>query len=286
MAFCAGRCGEVKAWCVAMSEWFITVLLGVVEGITEFLPISSTGHLILIQELLGYERSEFFNVGIQAGAVLAVVLVYWKRLGGLALGWREPQQWRFLLKCAVAFGITVVLGLTVRKVGFTLEDSNAPAVIAALVIGAILIILAEKRLGKQEGREELSWPGAIAAGFAQVLAGVFPGTSRSAATIIAGMLAGSSRMAATEFSFILGIPTMFAASAYLMLEEMMDHGVPPAEEMTHFAVGFVVSLGVAFAAVKWLLHFIRSHTFIPFAIYRMGLGLLLAAWLLWAAQGT
>ncbi|MFH1066939.1 MAG: undecaprenyl-diphosphate phosphatase [bacterium] len=263
-----------------MSEWLITAFLGLVEGVTEFLPISSTGHLILAQDWLHVHRSEFFDVGIQAGAVLAVVLVYWKRLTGLLLDWKKAENKVFLAKCAAAFIVTAVLGLLARKVGFSLEDSNAAAVTAAVVIGAFLIFYAEWHLRHRKVSEAISWPTALLVGLAQVVAGVFPGTSRSAATIIAAMFMGSSRMAATEFSFVLGIPTMFAASGYLIAKDFMKGVYPSTHEMAHFALGFVVATVTAFIAVKWLLNFIRSHTFTPFAWYRLALGAVLITWLL------
>ncbi|MFZ5806587.1 MAG: undecaprenyl-diphosphate phosphatase [Verrucomicrobiota bacterium] len=258
-----------------MSNWIATVILGIVEGITEFLPVSSTGHLLIVEHFCDWRRSEFFNVGIQAGAVLAVILVYWKRLFELFKNWNQPQNKKFILQCAAAFGITVVFGLGARKLGFKLDDANTWAVTGAVIVGALLIFYSEKRLSSHASSEDIAWSTAILVGAAQVLAGIFPGTSRSAATIIAAMLMGTSRVAATEFSFLLGIPTMFAASGYLLLKEVKDRGAPPFSEIQHFILGFLVSMVVAFIAVKWLLHYIRSHTFIPFAWYRLGLGIIL-----------
>lgn len=263
-----------------MPHWVETILLGIIEGITEFLPISSTGHLILAQSLLGESRSEFFNVGIQAGAVLAVVLIYWQRL--LTLGrtcLRDHESQSYLGKLALAFGLTVALGLACRKAGIKLPESAEP-VAWAVLLGALAIFGAEAFLKRRAPVETISWAVAAWVGAAQVVAGIFPGTSRSAATIIAAMLLGCSRLAATEFSFLVGIPTMFAASLYLAREEWTARGTPAtAAEMPDFLLGFTVSLVTAFLAVKWLLGYLRTHDFIPFAWYRLALGLGLLAWI-------
>jgi len=262
-----------------MPHWLETVLLGVIEGITEFLPISSTGHLIVAQYILGAARSEFFNVGIQAGAVLAVVLIYWRRLLDLAVNIREREAQAYAGKLALAFAITVLLGLGLRKAGMTLPENPEP-VAWAVVLGALAIFWAEAHLRHRTPMESLPWSVAAWVGVSQVVAGVFPGTSRSAATIIAAMLFGCSRMAATEFSFLLGIPTMFAASLYLGWGEYQEMGGEAMRaEMGDFWLGFGVSMVTAFLAVKWLLGFLRTHDFRPFAWYRLALGVGLLAWI-------
>jgi undecaprenyl-diphosphatase len=262
-----------------MPHWLETVLLGVVEGITEFLPISSTGHLLILEHFLGSHRSDFFNVGIQAGAVLAVVLIYWRRLLGFLDAARNPESRAYLAKLALSFGLTVVIGLGLNVAGIELPDELGP-VAWAVLLGAAAIFAAEGRLKHRAPSESIGWPVAVWVGLAQVLAGVFPGTSRSAATIIAAMLLGVSRLQATEFSFLLGIPTMFAASFYLLAKAWKHDAAGIMAELPDFALGFGVSLVVAFAAVKWLLGFLRTHTFTPFAWYRLALGLGLMGWLL------
>jgi undecaprenyl-diphosphatase len=262
-----------------MPDWVVTVIYGIVEGITEFLPISSTGHLLLLQHFLGVSKSEFFNIGIQAGAVLAVVFVYWKRLLDLVVNFRQPEERDYILKLVAAFGVTAVLGLIAKKLGFELPDDPWPIALA-LWIGGLLIFVAEWKLKGKQGLLTITWQVALIVGAAQVLAGVFPGTSRSAATIIAAMVMGLSRVSATEFSFLLGIPTMFAAAGYDGLKEIKKNGgLPPQAEMLDFALGFVVSMVVAFIVIKWLLVYVRSHTFNPFAWYRVVLGLGLIVWL-------
>ena len=250
------------------------VLLGVIEGITEFLPISSTGHLLLAEHWLG-ARSEMYNIVIQAGAILAVTLIYWQRIMGLLLHWRDPENRDYLLKLLIAFLITAVLGLVVKKLGFGLPDTIQP-IAWALVIGGIWMIWAENYAAKLPDSAAITLRVAIAVGLAQILAGVFPGTSRSGATIFVAMIVGTSnRAAATEFAFLVGIPTMYAASAYELIKQVKDG--TGAEDWTGLAIAFVVSTVTAFVAVKWLLGYIRSNRFTAFALYRIAFGGLLLA---------
>ncbi|WP_430392042.1 undecaprenyl-diphosphate phosphatase [Dyella sp. 20L07] len=256
-----------------MSDLINVILLGIIEGITEFLPISSTGHLLIAEKFGLGERSDLFNVGIQAGAILAVTFIYWGRIWQLFTQWRDPANRAYLAKLTVAFLITAVLGFIAVKLGFKLPEAVTP-VAWALVIGGIWMLAAERLAARQPDRTQITWRVAILVGFAQMVAGIFPGTSRSAATIFTAMLAGTSnRAAATEFAFLVGIPTMYAATAYELLKVLKEGGVH--EDWTAFGVGFVVSAIVAFVAVKWLLGYIRSHRFTPFAIYRIALGIAL-----------
>jgi len=258
-----------------VNDWLATVLLGVIEGLTEFLPISSTGHLLIAQEWLG-RRSDLFNVAIQSGAILAVCLVYRERLRVLANGWREPQHFDYIAKVAVAFLITAVLGLAAKAPGAELPETVTP-IAAALIAGAFVIFAVEAWAKRQPAVAELGWKVAIAVGCAQVVAGVFPGTSRSAAAIFAAMLAGLTlRPRAAEFAFLVGIPTMFAATGYELLKLVLKGGsAATAEPWGHLALAFAVSAITGFAAVRWLLGFIGSHSFVPFAWYRLALGVLL-----------
>lgn len=246
------------------------ILLGIIEGITEFLPVSSTGHLLIAEHWLGH-RSDLFNVGIQVGAILAVVLIYRERLWNLLRGFDQPANRDYVYKLAAAFLITCVGGLLAKKMGLELPETVAP-VAWALIIGGIAILLIERAAAGMTPSEVVTWKIAIWVGLAQVLAAVFPGTSRSAATIFAAMLAGlSSREAATEFAFIVGIPTMFAASGYESLKLMKTPAFAQ-ENWTEFWIGFVVSAVVAFIAVKWLLRYVQSHRFTVFAWYRIVFG--------------
>jgi undecaprenyl-diphosphatase len=252
-----------------MSDLIRVVLLGLIEGITEFLPISSTGHLLIAEHWLG-ARSDTFNVVIQAGAILAVTLLYRQRLWQLATGLGQRENRDYALKLALAFLITAVLGFIVTKLGFKLPEKITP-VAWALLIGGVWMIAAEYFAAKRADNAKVSWLVAILVGLAQIVAAIFPGTSRSAATIFVAMLAGTSnRPAATEFAFLVGIPTMFAASGYELLKQAKAGGVH--EDWSALAIGFVVSALTAFIAVKWLLGYIRSHRFTVFAIYRIVLG--------------
>jgi undecaprenyl-diphosphatase len=258
-----------------VSDVINPILLGLVEGITEFLPISSTGHLLIVEHWLG-RRSDVFNVVIQAGAILAVVLIYRERLWQLLTGLGKAENRDYALKLGVAFLITAVLGFIATKLGFKLPESLTP-VAWALIIGGIWMLAAEWLAAKQPERSAITWRVAVLVGLAQVVAAVFPGTSRSAATIFVALLAGvNNRAAATEFAFLVGIPTMFAASGYELLKSFKS-GEQWQEDWSALALAFAVSLVTAFVAVKWLLGYIRTHRFTPFAIYRIVLGVALLA---------
>jgi undecaprenyl-diphosphatase len=254
-----------------MHDLICVILLGIIEGVTEFLPISSTGHLLIAEDFGLGARSDLFNVGIQAGAILAITLIYRTRIWQLLTQWRERSNRDYLCKLLVAFFITCVLGVVVTHYGFKLPETITP-IAWALLLGGFWILAAEAVAARQVDRKEITWRVAILVGIAQIVAGIFPGTSRSGATIFTAMLAGTSnRPAATEFSFLVGIPTMYAATGYELLK-VLKHGDAAHEDWTALIVGFVVSLVVAFIVVKWLLGYIRTHRFTWFAIYRIVLG--------------
>jgi undecaprenyl-diphosphatase len=248
-----------------------TIILGIIEGITEFLPISSTGHLLIAEQFLG-ARSELFNVAIQAGAILAIVLIYQRRLRELLLHTRVPENRDYLLKLSLAVLITLVLGFIATRLGFKLPETVVPVAVA-LLVGGVAILVIEQYVAPKPKSESVTWSVAVWVGLCQILAAIFPGTSRSAATIFAAMLAGLTfRPAATEFAFLVGIPTMFAATAYELLKVRHEAGQ---EDWGALGVGFVVSGVVAFVAVKWLLRYVQSHRFTVFAWYRIVLGVAL-----------
>ena len=250
-----------------MNDLLEVILLGVIEGVTEFLPISSTGHLLVAEHWLG-ARSDLFNVAIQLGAIAAIVVIYRGRFANPAMGARQATRRDYLIKLMAAFGITAVGGLTAAKLGLKLPETVWPVALA-LLLGGVAILAIERRLAGAPEDGHITWKVAIWVGLAQILAAIFPGTSRSAATIFAAMLAGcSSRPAATEFSFLVGIPTMAAATAY----ELLKHHDFASESLLDLGVGFGVSAATAFIAVKWLLNYIRTHTFTTFAWYRIALG--------------
>jgi undecaprenyl-diphosphatase len=261
-----------------MTDLPAALLLGIIEGVTEFLPISSTGHLLVAERWLGH-RSDLFNIAIQAGAILAVVLIYRQRLWELLVGFATRRESRdYALKLAVAFLVTAVLGLAVKKLGFELPETVTP-VAWALLVGGVWMLGAEyvaaRRAVALGERSTISWTVAVLVGLAQVVAGVFPGTSRSAATIFVALLFGvTDRVAATEFAFLVGIPTMFAATAYELLEVSRAGGLA-GEDWTALAIAFVAATITAFVAVKWLLRYIQSHRFTVFAFYRIALGVAL-----------
>ena len=257
-----------------MNDLLAALLLGIIEGITEFLPISSTGHLLIAQHWLG-ARSDLFNIAIQAGAILAVVLIYRERLWNLTIGFAQPDNRDYAFKLATAFGVTAVGGLAVKALGWELPETVQP-VAWALIIGGVWMLLAEhfaaKRAAKLGEISHISWTVAVLVGVAQVVAGVFPGTSRSGATIFVALLFGTThRVAATEFAFLVGIPTMFAATAYELLDVYREGHIAD-EDWTALAVAFVASAITAFIAVKWLLRYIQTHRFTVFAWYRFVLG--------------
>jgi undecaprenyl-diphosphatase len=250
------------------------LFLGIVEGLTEFLPISSTGHLLILQNWMP-RRSDLFNVAIQSGAIVAVTMVYRQRLIGLVRHWREAGPRDYLVKIASAFLVTAVLGLAAKLGGVELPETVTP-VAGALIVGGIVIFIAEYYAQHHVPAERVTWAVVAAVGVAQALAGVFPGTSRSAAAIFAAMFAGlTMRPRAAEFAFIVGIPTMFAATGYELVATLADESATEAEAWDELAVAFVAAAITGFAAVKWLLGFISGHTFTPFAYYRIVLGVLL-----------
>ena len=252
-----------------MPDWITVVILGILEGVTEFLPVSSTGHLLLAEHWLG-ARSELFNVVIQTGAVVAVLAVFAERAKALTFGWRDPANRDYLAKLGVAFLITAIGGLTLKKLGLKLPKEVAPIAWATL-IGGILFVAVEGWLRKRTPTEEVTWAVAIAVGLAQLVAVAFPGASRSGTTILIALVLGLSRSSAAEFSFLLGIPTLLAAGAKETLDAMKSHETH--EPWSLVLLGTIVAAATAFVVVKWLLGYVRNHTFTPFGWYRIAVGL-------------
>jgi undecaprenyl-diphosphatase len=253
------------------------VALGVVEGLTEFLPISSTGHLIIAGQLLGYtgERAKVFDIVIQSGAMLAVVWEYRARFARVLTGLAgDPAARRFAANLVIAFMPAALLGLAF---GGAIKQHlfHAVPVAAAFIAGAFIILWVERRPRRAavESVDDMTWKDALKVGFAQSVA-LIPGMSRSGATIIGGMLFGLSRRAATEFSFFLAVPTLMAAGAYDLYKHraLLDAG-----DLGPFAVGFVVSFISAFFCVRWLLRYIATHDFTAFAWYRIAFGVVVLA---------
>lgn len=247
------------------------VILGIVEGVTEFLPVSSTGHLILTSKLLGIADSNFlksFEIAIQFGAILSVVVLYWKKLWNLettTVG-GVPQ---IAGKVFTAFLPTAIIGFLLYKILKTYLLSNGLLVVWALALGGVVLIAFEMYYKKatlpNHSTEEISYKKSFWIGVAQSLA-IIPGVSRSGATIIGGLLMGINRQAIVEFSFLLAVPTMAAATAYDLYK---NAGSFSFSEFHILAIGFVVSFIVAMASIVWLLRFVKAHTFISFGVYRI-----------------
>lgn len=267
-----------------MPDWIIVILLSVIEGITEFIPVSSTGHLLLTEKLLestgtlgsthwlvaAGAQKDLFNIVIQCGAVLAVLPLFPDRLRQFAFKWREPATIQYLLKIFVAFAITGAGGLILEKLDFKLPDTALP-VATALLVGGILFVVVERWLRGKPLKDEVTWTVVVAVGLGQLLAAVFPGTSRSGSTILLALLLALNRPLATEFSFLVGIPTMLAAGGLKTLKALR-HAEAPMEHWGMVALGTVVAAIVSFIAVKWLLRYVQTHTFTAFGWYRIALG--------------
>jgi undecaprenyl-diphosphatase len=265
----------------------VALALGIVEGLTEFLPVSSTGHLIVAGSLLGHtgERAKVFEIAIQSGAMLAVVWEYRARFGHAIAGLRsDPLARRFALNLAVAFLPAALLGLAFGSMIQRALFAPVPVAIA-FVAGALVILWAERRQKTHPSSvrvtdvDAMTPLDALKVGIAQAFA-LIPGTSRSGATIIGGMLFGLSRQAATEFSFFLAVPTLVAAGAYSLWK---SRDLLSSADLPMFAVGFAAAFVSAFACIRWLIRYVSRHDFVPFAWYRIAFGavILLTAWSGW-----
>ena len=256
-------------------------IMGIVEGLTEFLPISSTGHLILAGALLGFDddKAKVFDIAIQTGAIFAVILVYWQKIRDTVVALpTEKQAQQFALNVLIAFIPAVVLGLLFGKA--IKEHLFTPVVVAStFIIGGFIILWAEKRqqnnpaTARVHSVDAMTPMDAIKVGLVQCLA-MIPGTSRSGATIIGGMLMGLSRQAATDFSFFLAIPTLIGAGAYSLYKE---RALLSMADAPMFAVGLLFSFLSAWLCIRWLLRYIASHSFVVFAWYRIAFGLIVLA---------
>ena len=256
-------------------------IMGVVEGLTEFLPISSTGHLILAGALLGFDddKAKVFDIAIQTGAIFAVILVYWTKIRDTVVALpTERQAQKFALNVLIAFIPAVVLGLLFGKA--IKAHLFTPVVVAStFIIGGFIILWAEKRqadnpgLARIQDADDMTVLDALKVGLVQCLA-MIPGTSRSGATIIGGMFLGLSRKAATDFSFYLAIPTLIGAGAYSLYKE---RALLSLADVPMFAVGLVFSFLSAWLCIRWLLGYIATHSFVGFAYYRIAFGVVVLA---------
>lgn len=258
-------------------------ILGIVEGLTEFLPVSSTGHLIIAGSLLGFhdEKGKVFELVIQTGAMMAVCWEFRARFIGVLRGLvAEAPAQRFALNLIIAFMPAAVIGLAIG--GFIKGHLfHAVPVAIALIVGGFIILWAEGRnqTARIDNVDEMTWRDALKVGFAQAFA-LFPGVSRAGATIIGGMLLGLSRRASTEFSFFLAVPTLVAAGFYDLYKNRALFSV---DDLGMFGIGIVTAFVSAFVCIRWLMRYVASHDFRPFAWYRIGFGLfiLISAWTGW-----
>ncbi|MGK2911471.1 MAG: undecaprenyl-diphosphate phosphatase [Sphingobium sp.] len=266
-----------------MSDLLTVILLGIVEGLTEFLPVSSTGHLILASELLGYDAQQWamFNVVIQLGAILAVVVLYWRTFWAVAVGLLQgnPVSWRFLRNLVLAFIPAAVIGLLLHdQIEAMLGSPMTVAV--ALVVGGVAILIIERLIRKTDivGIAEIPVVRVLGIGFIQCIS-MIPGVSRSGATIMGALSLGVERRTAAEFSFFLAIPTMLGATT-LELVSKRDLLVSGGINWADIAVGFVVAFIVAVLVIKWFVGIVSRHGFAPFAWYRIIAGSAAIIWLL------
>ena len=257
--------------------WIKVVILGIVEGLTEFLPVSSTGHLIIVGQLLGFndEKGKIFEIVIQTGAMLAIVWEYRVKFAGVVRGLTSDRKaQRFVFNLAIAFMPAAILGLAFGKYIKAALFKPVPVALA-FIVGGVIILWAERRKHAitVQSVDDMTWKDALKVGCAQAFA-LIPGTSRSGATIIGGLFFGLSRRAATEFSFFLAVPTLIAAGAYDLFK---NRALFNASDIGMLAVGMAVSFIAAFLCVRWLLRYIASHDFTPFAWYRIAFGLIVLA---------
>jgi len=263
-----------------MNDLITIILLGIVEGVTEFIPVSSTGHLILASELLGYDAEQWavFNVVIQLGAILAVVVLYWRTFWAVLTGLfqLQPESLRFVRNILVAFLPSAVLGfLLIDRIEAML--GSATIVAWALIAGGVAILIIERTApqGTEKGVADISLGKAVGVGLIQCLS-MIPGVSRSGATILGALSLGVERRTAAEFSFFLAVPTMMGATTLQLLKHHDDLGAAGAGGI---AVGFLVSFVVAVVVIKWFIGIVSRHGFAPFAWYRIAAGALALIWL-------
>ncbi|HOS46876.1 MAG TPA: undecaprenyl-diphosphate phosphatase [Paludibacter sp.] len=253
---------------------FETIVIAIVEGLTEFLPVSSTGHMIITQNLLGMENSDFlkaFTVNIQFGAILSVIVLYWKRFF---------QSWDFYWKLLIAFLPAAVIGLLAADYIDNLLE-NVWVVAIMLVVGGVFMLFVDKLFAETDDNQEIDWKRALKIGFFQCIA-MIPGVSRSMATIVGGMSTKLSRKNAAEFSFFLAVPTMAAAAGYKLLKLVLDPAAATmlTDNLVTLLIGNVVAFIVAMAAIKFFIGFLTKHGFKAFGYYRIAVGGLIIVLLL------
>ncbi len=291
-----------------MSDLIKAIIQGVVEGLTEFLPISSTAHIVIAQEFLRMDRTDsfwkMFTVFIQLGAILAVIVYFWKRLAAFvgSFGTIATTQTSGVSKTTaflkhpmalvlISFVVTAIPCFLIDKfmedfMGSNLESLKLIGIV--LIVGGIAMYLIDLYCSKRSTTDkidDMNLKQAIVIGLAQILAAAFPGTSRSMSTIAGGQLMGLSRPAALEFSFFLSIPVMVAAASYKLLKHIAKEGIPSSDQWLSLSAGFITSFVVAFVVIAWFMGWVRKHGFTPFAIYRVIAGAALIWWDSYSQRG-
>ena len=269
-----------------MPDWLASIILGLIEGLTEFIPVSSTGHLLIAEDFMQRHgilsgilsdpiKKELFTIVIQSSAALALVPLFWRKFSGMIFALNVNENRQLLMKLAVAFLITCVVGMGLKKAGLELPESAGPVAWATL-IGGFVILAIEFWRKNRPSTSELSWVIVIAFAVGQIVAMIFPGASRSGSTIMIALALGLARPAATEFSFLLGVPTLLAAGGYEIMKAAKA-GALVGMDWRLVTLGLIASGISAFIVVKWLIRFVQSHNFNGFAWYRivLGVGLLL-----------
>jgi len=252
---------------------FEAIIIGLVEGLTEFLPISSTGHMLIANAFLQKEYSNAFYVLIQIGPIAACTLVFWKDIAGYIANWKMPATRDYVLKLFAAFFLTGIGGLIAKKCGLKLPETILPVAFAVL-IGAFIIFAVEYGTKKKHLNSNITWAIVIAVALGQIIAAIFPGASRSGMAIMGALIVGLARPEAVKFAFLVGIPTMFAAGGYELFQEIQA-GKTADLLLPESIVAYIVATISAWLSVVWLLKFVQSKNFIPFAWYRIVLGIAL-----------
>jgi undecaprenyl-diphosphatase len=266
-----------------MPDWLAVIILGLIEGLTEFIPVSSTGHLLIAEDFMqragvlssilgNKDQKEVFSIFIQSAAALALVPLFWKKFSGMLFRFQEPANRDLLLKLLVAFGITAGVGMVLKKVGLELPETAVPVAWATLIGGVVMLVV--ERMWGGSKNTELTWLIVLGVAAGQILAMVFPGASRSGSTIMIALVLGLARPAATEFSFLLGVPTLLAAGGYELLKAWQK-GHLAHMDVGLYGLGFLVAGVSAFVVVKWLIQFVKGNSFTGFALYRIALGVAL-----------
>ncbi|MDR2999804.1 MAG: undecaprenyl-diphosphate phosphatase [Fibromonadaceae bacterium] len=248
------------------------IIIGLVQGLTEFLPISSTGHMLIANSFLKSDFNDAFYVLVQVGPIAACALVFWKDISGFFINRKEPATKDYVLKLSAAFFLTGIGGFIAKMCGIKLPETILPVALALLIGG--LIIFAVEYNKKRDLKADLTWAVVVAVAIGQMVAAIFPGASRSGMAIMAALIVGLARPQAVKFSFLVGIPTMFAAGSYELFREIKNGNATDLFSLEAI-VAYIIATISAWLTVVWLLKFVQTRNFVPFAWYRTGMGIIL-----------